>query len=229
MNKFSFFIWNFHILSIYHILFLFKVLGKHTLLIIIIIVIIIIIITFFFLLLLLTFIHINPKFVKISLRLFRTASNYIQGVYTRHIYIYIHIRVDWNLYFFLSLFPSFLYSLIRVLISIDISIEKNPKKKKKKKKTTTDQWILLSLLVIIFLSNICNKVKNGSTCEILQIYKTKSVSKKIVFTFFMIFSFITTQDLTCSCVLLRSCVNRNSIHLMIYELFYIFISIDFSL
>ncbi len=119
---------------------------------------------FFLLLLLLT--H-QFKFVKISLRLLRTASNYIQGAHAAHTHIYTRIRVDWNLYFSLSLS----YTLIRVLISIVLYWKKTKKKKK------TDQWIALLLPIFFRISE--KKLKQYKSVKFY-----KSVSYNLVFYFY---------------------------------------------
>ncbi len=115
------------------------------------------------------------------MRLFRTASNYTYKVYTRHIYIYTYIRVDWNLYFSLSLplSRSFLYSHTRAYIDRLVLKKKTRRRRRRRRRRRQINESHCHYQLFFFeIFDSKNKFVNSTTIQI------KSVSHKNVFLYF---------------------------------------------
>jgi len=113
------------------------------------------------------------------LRLFRAASNYIQGAHAAHIHIYTYIRVDWNLYFSLSpslsLFSVFSYACLYRSIRIE---KKRRRRRRRRRRRHINESHCHYQLFFFGIFNSKNKLVNSTNTQ------TKSVSQKNVFLYF---------------------------------------------
>lgn len=201
--------------------FLFKVLGKHTLLIIIIIIITL----FSSSSLIFTHVRINWNSLRFPCAYFE-QHQITYKVHTRiyiYVYIYIHIRVDWNLYFSLSLYRSFLYSHTRAYIDRFVL------KKKSEEEEEEDDDDNRSMNFIVVINYISFEYLNQRINSWIPLkYQAKFVSSSNVS--FYIFTIVVLLLLKTSLVRVYSRIDLRTsvsyIFLNLFHWFLLFIDID---